>query len=338
MRIDNIIDAIGMIDDRLIIEAKKPAKIIKFGWYKPVVAAAVLLLCLLMPLPTAVAFGSDIAYKALYAISPAMAQTFKPVQKSCTDNGIRMEMISASIEGNKASFYISLQDLEGKGLDSTVDLFDSYSINCPYNSVGYCSFSEYDEETNIAYFLVNIERIDGKKIRNDKITFSVRELIFGKQNYEGVLSDIDLNSVPYEPDTQSYIPYRGASFKYNEPDSEALRYLIPAELPLASPVDGVYVTGIGYIDGALHIQTYYEDIGHTDNHGWLYLADSSGDPAEFDEIYDISFWDNERRGSFDEKIIEMPYEDIPNYQLYGSFLTSKGYESGKWEITFELGK
>ncbi|MCH5348722.1 MAG: hypothetical protein J1E40_05315, partial [Oscillospiraceae bacterium] len=335
---DNMINAIGMIDDTLIIEAKRPIKKIKRRWTKSVIAAAILLLCLSAPLPTAVALGSDNAYQALYFISPAAAQTFKPVQRSCTDNGIKMEMISASIDGNKASFYISLHDLEDKGLDSTVDLFDSYSINCPYDSTGYCSFSEYDDTTNTAYFLVNIERMDGKKIKNDKITFSVKELIFGKQNYEGILSDIDLNSVPYEPDTQNSIPYRGASFKYEEPDYRDFRYLIPAELPLTSPVNGVSVTGIGYIDGALHIQTYYKDIGHTDNHGFLYLADENGNRIEFYNEFDISFWDDEHRGSYDEKIIEMTYEDIPNYQLYGSFLASNGYEIGKWEITFKLGK
>lgn len=338
MNIYDMADAIGMIDDEIILEAKRPSVIIKRRWIKSASAAAVLLLCLAMPLPTAVAFGSDIAYKALYAISPSVAQTFKPVQKTCTDNGIKMEMIAASIEGSEASFYISLQDLEGKGLDPTVDLFDSYSIKSPYDSTGHCSFSDYDEETNTAYFLVNIERMDGKKIKNDKITFSLRELIFGKQNFEGILSEIDMNSIPYEPDTQSCISYRGASFKYNEPDHEAMRYLIPAGIPLASPIDGVSVTGIGYIDGALHIQTYYEDISHTDNHGWLRLTDSSGEPVEFTQEYNVSFWDNENKGSYDEKIIEMPYEDISKYQLYGNFITSKGYESGKWEITFELGK
>ena len=338
MKPDNIIDAIGMIDDTFILEAKRPTHKIKLRWTKSVIAAAALLLFLLIPLPAAVALGSNTAYQTLYFISPAAAQTFKPVQSSCTDKGIRMEMISASIDGSKASFYISLQDLEGKGLDSTVDLFDSYSINCPYDSTGYCSFSEYDETTNTAYFLVNIERMDGKKIRNDKITFSVKELLFGKQDYEGILSEIDLNSVPYEPDTQIYIPYRGASFKYEEPDYRDFRYLIPAESPLASPAEGVSVTGIGYIDGALHIQTYYEDIGRTDNHGAVYLADESGNRIEFYSECEISFWDNEHRGSYDEKIIEIPYEDISKYQLYGSFLTSSGHESGKWEITFELGK
>ncbi|MCH5192336.1 MAG: hypothetical protein J1F11_00135 [Oscillospiraceae bacterium] len=338
MKINNLIDAIGMIDDTLIIEAKRPAPKIKLKQAKPAIAAAVLLLCLSAPLPTAVALGSDTAYQALYLISPAAAQVFKPVRKSCTDKGIMMEIISASVDGSKASFYISLQDLEGKGLDPTVDLFDSYSINCPYDSTGYCSFSEYDEETNTAYFLVNIERMDRKKIRNDKITFSVKELIFGKQDYEGVLSEIDLTNIPYEPDTQSSIPYRGASFKYKEPDYRDYRYLIPDASPLASPVDGVSVTGIGYINGALHIQTHYEDIGRTDNHGSVYLADESGSRIEFDNECDISFWDDEHKGSYDEKIIEMPYEDISDYRLYGSFLTSKGYESGKWEITFELGK
>ena len=56
-------------------------------------------------------------YNALYAISPATAQFFQPVQRSCEDNGIRMEVVAVHMEENRAELYISLQDLTGERLD-----------------------------------------------------------------------------------------------------------------------------------------------------------------------------------------------------------------------------
>jgi len=41
---------------------------------------------------------------------------------------------------------------------------------------------------------------------------------------------------------------------------------------IASPVDGVTLTGIGYVDGRLHVQAYYADILKTDNHGSISLV------------------------------------------------------------------
>ena len=45
------------------------------------------------------------------------------------------------------------------------------------------------------------------------------------------------------------------------------------EIPI---VEGVTLTGIGMIDGALHVQIRYSDILHTDNHGFLTLTDREG--------------------------------------------------------------
>ena len=132
---------------------------------------------------------------------------------------------------------------------------------------------------------------------------------------------------------------RGGSSRGNidifEIDYKNFRFLVPDDTISFSPVDGVRVTGIGYIDGALRIQTYYEDIHNTDNHGYLYLADSDGNAADYEE-YDISFWDDEHKGSYDEKVIEIPYDEIKNYQIYGEFVTCSTLIEGDWEITFPV--
>ena len=47
-------------------------------------------------------------YSILYAVSPATAQYFAPVQRACEDNGIRMEVEAAAIRGDTAELYVSL--------------------------------------------------------------------------------------------------------------------------------------------------------------------------------------------------------------------------------------
>lgn len=166
----------------------------------------------------------------------------------------------------------------------------------------------------------------------------VREVLFGKEKFSGVL-DIDTANISTAPDTTQSIRFRGASGKCDLPEYTDYRYLITDDTLSFSPADGVTVTGIGYIDGALHIQTYYEDILHTDNHGYINLIDKLGNMIEPYSYYDevnISFWDSENKGCYDEKIIKMPYDEVGEYQLYGEFVTSKGYVSGDWEITFPI--
>lgn len=333
MKTENLIDAIGMIDEKYVADAHKPCVKISHRKVKGFAFAAAALLCIAVPLPAMTAFGSDTAYNLLYMASPAIAQTFKPVQKSCEDKNIRMEVISADIQGDEAHFYISIQ---GDMIDETTDLYDSYNIRCPFDSVGHVSFSEFDENTKTAYFIVNIKTMNGEKIPKGKVTFSVRELIFDKHKFEGAIDGIDLSEVPKNPQTMKEVNYRGYGSKY-ERDISSYSYLIPNTEPLAVPIDGVSVTGIGYIDGKIHIQTYYEDILKTDNHGYVYLVDENGNVFDDDEDFaDISFWDDDRKGSYDEKIFSIDYNELENYSLYGRFLTSNGYESGDWEVTFKM--
>ena len=89
MNSEQLIDAIGNISDKYIDEAHRTVKIKKHS-FKPFAIAAAAMICIAAPLPLGVAAGSENAYNALYMIAPSVAQTFKPVQRSCTDQGIRI--------------------------------------------------------------------------------------------------------------------------------------------------------------------------------------------------------------------------------------------------------
>ena len=107
-------DALGGIDERHIAEASaaRPRKTFRLRRVAAVALAAAL--CLMLALP--VLASADGSYELLYTVAPALAQRLKPVQLTCEDNGIQMEVVAASVEGDTAEAYIALRDLEG---DST---------------------------------------------------------------------------------------------------------------------------------------------------------------------------------------------------------------------------
>lgn len=331
MNTDMLIDAIGMIDERKIKDAKSfTAKSIKKSLGKAASLAAAILLCFTLSI-SALAATVDPVYQALFNISPGVAQTLKPVKLSCEDQGIRMEVLSAAIYENEAAIYISLQDLIDDRIDETTDLFDSYRINRPFASVASCSFVSFDEETGTATFLIHISQLNNEKIEGEKITFSFSELLSQKNKFDEKLSELDLSKVTTAEETQKPEAVRGGG-GMGLVDYETA-CLVPIDGGMFSPVDGVTITNAGFIDNKLHIQIYFEDILTYDNHGYIDLRDEAGNKAE---NYSIDFWDDEKVGSYDEIVYNISPDDIENYQAYGYFVTCNNIIKGNWQVTFPL--
>lgn len=354
MKTDKIIDAIGAIDEKFVEDAHRPQiKIRRNRRIKPLTVAAAAVLCAAVPLPLMTALGSDMAYNFLYMASPAVAQGFKPVQEVCVDNGIRMEVISGEIEGGSAKFYIALTDVDGVGLDETTDLYDSYRLRYSKDCTGHTSFSDFDPETKTAYFVTEMETMDGSDFPKGKTTFGVRELIFGKESDHFVFDDIDLADIPTATETVSLDWFSGRSGGRDVgiPSDEylgSLRYLPEGKVSLASPYDGISLTGLGYIDGDLHIQTRYSDVFRHDNHGFYYLIGENGEKTELFDLDTnsvfVSYWAEGSHGcpadgendNINEHVFHMDSDELSKYKLGGEFFHSNGYVSGDWEVTFKL--
>jgi len=306
------------------------------GWI-----AAAACLCLLLGLATpALAAAVPGFCDALYTVSPAAAQYLRPIQPSCEDQGIRMEIAAVNIHADTAEIYVAMQDLTGDRLDETTDLFDSYTISTPFSTTGHCKTMGYDAETKTVYFLVTLEQWDDKDITGDKLTFRVRQLLSGKQTFEGVLDGISLTDAASNPRTQKFylrgIGDHDLAVQYkNDPDRTPFTALEPVGT-LANPVPGVTITGMGYVAGALQIQVHYADILRTDNHGSLCLQDRhTGELIGSD--YSFSFWDEQKSGSYEEYVFSnVSPEDLENYVLYGEFTTAAPAIEGDWRITFPL--
>jgi len=336
MTADTFLKAVGNIDDRFLdVEVRKQRRHRK--WTVWIAGAAAALLLVTCPLPAMTAMGSDGAYNILYSISPKIAQDFKPVQISCTDNDIEMTVVSAKCEGSRAEIFLTMRDLTGKCEYGDWDLFDSERLNVWKDMNGSCRFSDYDEDTKTARFVIMLETMDGSPMPKRKVTFSVSELLLGRKKTAGTV-EMDMSAIPYAPETTVCDDIVGGYFSHGEPDYDSYRFLVAGEEPVCRPADNAAMDAIGYVDGALHILMRYEDSLHTDSHGWLNLTDSSGKKvAADDEIKNFTYWyDSQHTDMCCEYVIPVEYEKLAECSLYGEFSTALGYRSGNWQVTFPL--
>lgn len=280
-------------------------------------------------------------YEMMYLVSPGMAQFFKPVQKSDEDNGIKMEVVSTYIRDNKADFYITMQDLTGNRIDSTSDLNDSYSIHSSFGSSASCQRVGYDDKTKTATFLISITEWGTQKIAGDKITFSVREIISNKKSYEDIKIPIDLSLIESAKNTKRVESTGGGGNDYKRYVVDGVATALTPSQPMNEfPVEGIDLTGIGYIDKKLHIQTAVHNNIEKDNHGYFYLK--SADESIIEHDYSFNFRNQNQQHqetgqlSYYECVFSVPPEQLKNYTLYGSFFTSSLFTQGNWQVTFPL--
>ena len=328
-------DAMSELDTKYIDEALNYKKKVKKPiWIKWGAMVASLLLVFTMSVPALAAADFGPAYNLLYRVSPAIAQKLKPVSMSCEDNGIKFEVISAYVEGSEAKIFISVQDIDGDRIDETTDLFDSFSINTPFDCSSSCENISYDTETKTATFLISISQWNEKDIIGEKITFCVREMLSNKQEYDAILTDLDLTQISATPKT--FTPTQilgGGGTNYNEMENnfQALK----TTGILCSPIAGVDITAMGYVDGKLHIQVKYRDSLETDNHGYIYFKNDKGE--EIHCIANIAFsTDSEHQERYVEYVYDLSDIDLTQYKAYGYFVTSDTHIEGNWSVTFPL--
>mgnify|MGYP000044900352 FL=1 len=335
----NISDAISNISNRHIEEAadfqigKKGVRK-HFIMRRAVAAAATIMLVFTMSVPALAAADYEPAYNLLYKVSPTIAQKLKPVRMSCEDNGIKFEVISAYVEGSEAKIFISAQDIDGDKIDETTDLFDSYSINTPFDCSSSCENISYDTKTKTATFLISISQWNEQDIIGEKITFRAREMLSNKQEYDMVLSDLDMNNISTAPETvtPTHI-FGGSGTNYSEVENN-FRALKATGI-LYSPVEGVDITAMGYVDGNLHIQVRYENVLKTDNHGYIYFQNNEGEKITCNANVAFST-DSEYQERYVEYIYDLSNIELTEYDAYGYFVTSDTLITGNWSVTFPL--
>lgn len=335
MKKEDLYHGISGIHPEYLEEADSYETRKRIRWGKWVAAAACICVCCGTAVPVLASADIKIAQELLYRISPSIAQKLKPVNTSCEDNGIKMEVMAANIEENRAEILVSLQDMEGNRLDETADLFDSYSIHTPYDQSGGCFFVEYDAETATVVFMLEIEQMDHILIPGDKITFSAEEILPGKKHSTLELENIDLNKLPVINSFKADPEIRGGGTAMDFFEQDKMQLMEPNEESAVVLEEGVALTGYGILDNKLHVQIRFADILKTDNHGDVYLKDKNGEAVRCQ--YNVAFWDENETDSYEEYVFCIPVGGLDGYEIWGEFWTcNTGAVKGNWQVTFPL--
>ncbi|MBO4907902.1 MAG: hypothetical protein J5476_01345 [Lachnospiraceae bacterium] len=336
MNSEDMYNVISELSPTVLDEAEK----YKFGKdYTPIkilAAAACILFLICGSVPVMAACDNEAAYRLMYSIAPSFAQRLKPVCLYSENKGIVMEVVGAEIDGGNMNILVSMRDTEGDRIGDMTDLYDSYSIHTPYDQYSGCSFAGFDEETKTAYFTISIDQGDHPLNENDKISFSVGEILPYKEYTCTELEMIDLDNLLPAADVTTDYDLRGGSGLFIDEDGlNAVPVISSGSSGDVALTDGVTLEGFGIVDGYLHIQIKYDSIGYTDNHGFIYLTDPSGERIDYD--YSLSWWDTERINSYDETCFKIPESGLQGYKIMGEFWTcNDGPIEGPWSVTIPV--
>lgn len=222
-------------------------------------------------------------------------------------------------------------------------MYDSYEISNYGETMvmGGCSFLDYDEVADKAYFYINLR--SDKKYDKNKVKLTVNQLLTDCTIEEKVigLDDlvrdakekiVDCNGIGETFEASDEMPFL---IKNDNLNLYTTRVLDIVERS-ASLISNLTVTGISYDEGILRVQQCRGDLSNLDRYIQLYLKDRNGN----ERVSDCSVsWKEEiegRRVSFNEDWFAISESELANYELYGRFYITDGSVNGKWEVIVNL--
>ena len=249
------------------------------------------MILLIVSIATAVAGAINEDFNTwLYQIWPEVALKLMPVNMTCEDQGIRMELISAVAEDTDVYLTFSMQDLEGDRIREntefnlncdcyipSLDNSERYSLDALYpwgegmHTTKSYSFNnlDYDAENKKLICSASTTFYAGKIPTVGGITTQIFQIINQTTSridlipyYQQYGSQVTTTAVPqgaqvmYTYDCEDYPSYPAPDL-YSGPIPDSMHVLDwnnSLEIPLA---DTVYLSGIGMVDGFLHVQLHY---------------------------------------------------------------------------------
>lgn len=329
--------------------------------FRPAVLAAAVLLVAMIVLPVTAAYVPAVN-ELMFQVSPEMAARFTPIQESCTKNGIRMEVVSASIHGATAEVCISFEDLEGARIDRQTRVWNidtrgysrllSGSIG---GSIGEC---DYDPETGklimvqektFSYYSEKAERYQTvRELFGSKMTVQVDQLVRYKElpvmEIPAMWTNNEIMTVYCERGTPNdhvpEVPFDGfgsASSTSGDPWMSRQYYdiLTPGE-PVYEVTKELTVTGMAYIDGRLHIQTRLRPDDQEEQPIYeVWFQDSEGNSVEWANRNTFTIKAGDDWGYYEESIYDIPETALADLKLMCG-IQEKEIIEGPWRVTFPI--
>ena len=323
--------------------------------FRPLAAVAAMLVAVMLATP-AMAANVPAVSDWLYRVSPEMAERFTPIRESCTRNGIKMEVVSASIHGATAEVCISFTDMEGTRLNqnSMPELLETRFLGRLANMSGTwgsgINEKEYDAESGILYLIMeqnfsiysekDLRYLDVAELFDNKLTISADKL------YEYI--EQPKVELPVEITGQEVISFNLredrakmhiGNFGYHS-NAPADTWINQEEYQILAFGNAVYqateeltITGMAYVDGHLHVQTCVQgDIGDVPMYD-IWFEDAQGNAVEESQNMRFSIDAGGHMGNYEENIFDIPEEELAGYKLMCQ-VSEKNTIEGPWQVTF----
>ena len=339
-----------------------------------ILAMVLLIVCV----ATAVAGATNEDFNTLlYQLWPEAALKLMPVNISCEDKGIQMEVLSALAEGQDITITFSLQDLEGSRInehtraeiDIDYDLFD----NCTGCTNSF-SPAYYIEKEDRACF-VDFLSFDTPSLPRNGQVRAYTDIIW-PQNYSAtallpLLKEYGSHagSMPVPENAVAYGGYTDEGYCITLDSVGDSRLVIPDSMrvldnqsgPEIRLADNVFLSGIGMIDGLLHVQVHYKDLSDvqvTDESGsnsvsyypwdvWITLRD----PDEEDSVgaskkyrqesrlpngLTSLYWEKDGKEGWEEQIFTIDTGLTEEQVFIAEVTETLNPIYGHWEVSFPM--
>ncbi len=335
MYTDLLLDAMGEINDSVLLEAKTGVqRIVRFPVKRALAPIIAAVLCLIFSVPALAAAGVDAAYDLLYEVSPGLAAMIGPVRLSCESNGIQLSVVSVDVHADPEDRYLQIaditflvKDLKGDQIDETTDLFDAGSFFAPFDSGTSTTFTDFDHETGELRTVRSVYQLTEKANYDSELySFHISRILGGKERWAGMIPASVLTDV----DTDPLILTQG-ELELLSRDSSAI-LMRPCAEPLFQPIEHGAVTAVGYTDGALHVQVKPGEVDRGDDTIYILLQKPDGTFLPWDEAITFLTYGE----GYVEYIFRISYDDLAGCKLHGDFICYNIVTEGNWKLTFRL--
>ena len=311
-------------------------------------------------------------------ISKEISPILTPIGAVSESNGIRMEVVGGAYDGNTALIYLTLQDLTGDRVGSSyLNLRDhDFSFGGISSGVFHdIKVVDYDKKTKTATLQMMTVGIESaEKISNGKMKLEVDGFFEQQQTLDRMKPALSCKGITTTPETVKYdegkkgegYVVRAYQFDGITVSAEAVvrileslgaefevaeRRIYDVLLPEQNKIENdslefAYISAIGFIDGNLHIQTYFprknENAANYDDGGSYYMT---SEPYPYisitpHEIAPLSAWVEYNGKTYLETVFfteNINEEELSKMKIVGEYFSSgKNYVEGDWELGFEL--
>ena len=269
---------------------------------------------------------------------PEIADQLKPINLSSEKDGIRLELISGAVKGDETWAVYSLQDVEGRYPEAVINGYADFDYMMGDVYTGESPLLYADEKEHKYYYCVRAQYHQPVDTNDRMVTFSM-------PFYEATCTaKLDLLELLKEHGTTGegilspeLEPIYTAEGEVPRESKKVLDYTKPLDIPV---LDNVKLTGIGWIDGSLHIQFHNPDahgIGDRASTNWSAWLEYDWDYWK-EGLYDTAEWDENGDESIDwQEIIlncDREYLEKMNAQIQVTFVDA--LVDGNWGIELPL--